>query len=134
MTSHLDLVQRSYAAWREHDVAALLRMFTEDCVWELGDMAAATGRERYLGHDGLRELMAEVREIYADWSPRILQARARADGAVLVEFAVDATEPRSGVPLSIASGGQISEFEGERVRRVIQTQFPPPGWDEAEPL
>ena len=97
----------------------------------MGAASAALGRETYEGHDGLRQLIRDVGDVFPDWHPTIEELRLRDDGALLVVARVDATSRDSGMPLVMPQLAQVIEFRGRVIERITQTEFPPPGWDDA---
>jgi ketosteroid isomerase-like protein len=129
-----DLCREAYAAFQRLDSEAAVAVYDPDCVWDVGAASAALGQQTYRGHDGLRQLMREVREVFPDWHPVVEELRLRDDGALLVRARVEATSRDSGMPLEIPLLGQVIEFRGRAIHRVTQAEFPPPGWEEAAGL
>jgi ketosteroid isomerase-like protein len=128
----VQLVRDSYAAFHGLDVDALLPLYDPDCEWHTGTASAALGQATYRGHDGLRALVADLREVFPDWHPRILESRLREDGALLAHFNATSSGAMDGAGIDI-TGGQIVEFRNRCIVRVVQTDAEPPGWDTAEP-
>ena len=54
-------------------------------------------RALYHGHDGAREWLEAVVDVFPDWEPAALEPRALGDGAVITPFEVLATGVGSGV-------------------------------------
>jgi hypothetical protein len=129
-----DLCDDAYAAFRRLDFEAAAAVYDRDCVWDVGDASAALGQQTYRGHDGLRQLIDQVGEVFPDWHPVIEELRLRDDGAVLVRAHVEATSRDSGMPLEMPLLGQVIEFRGRLIGGVTQTAFPPPGWEGADEL
>ncbi len=129
----VDLLERSYVAFEGLDPDVILPLYAPDCEWILGELGLAFGTTHYEGHDGLRSLIASLREIFPDWSPRIEEIRERDDGALLVTFRAVGTAQRGGVPLDVQAG-QIVEFADGLIARITQTTTAPPGWEEAKPI
>ncbi len=61
----LELLERFAQAWNDHDVDALLRMVTADCVYD-GSTGPELHGTRYQGHEGLRRGFAGVWEAIPD--------------------------------------------------------------------
>jgi hypothetical protein len=129
-----DLCRDAYAAFQRLDFEAAAAVYDRDCVWHVGAASAALGQQTYRGHEGLRQLIAQVREVFPDWHPVIEELRLRDDGALLVRAHVEATSRDSGMPLEMPLLGQVIEFQGRAIHRVTQTGFPPPGWERAAAL
>jgi hypothetical protein len=129
-----DLCREAYAAVQRVDLGAVERLYDPECEWHVGFASAALGETTYHGLDGVRALMRDVREVFPDWHPQIEELRLRADGALLVHSRAAGTARDSALALEIPAMGQVIEFRERRIVRLLQTQFPPPGWDEAEPL
>jgi ketosteroid isomerase-like protein len=126
-----DLCRASYAAFERLDPEAAVELYDPDCEWDTGAASAALGETSYRGHDGVRALMSALRDVFPDWHPIIEELRAREDGAVLVWSRVRGTSRDSGMPIEIPMMGQVIEFRDRKILRVLQTAFPPPGWEKA---
>jgi len=129
-----DLCREAYAAFRRVDLEAVERLYAPDCEWDVDLASAALGVTTYRGIDGVRALMQDVREVFPDWDPVIEELRLRGDGALLVHSRAAGTARDSEMALEITAMGQVIEFRDGRIRRVVQSPFPPPGWDQATPL
>jgi ketosteroid isomerase-like protein len=130
----IELVRASYAAFTRLDEDAAVELHDPECEWETGSSSAALGETSYHGHDGVRALIGALREVFPDWHPEIAELRAREDGVLLVHSRVRGTARGSGMPVEIPAMGQVIEFRDRRILKVIQTEFPPPGWESAERL
>ncbi len=126
-----ELCYESYAAFRRRDADAAAELYDPECEWEVGAASAALGETSYRGHIGVQALMSDVNEVFPDWDPVIEELRLREDGTVLVRARAGGTARDAGIPLQMPVLGQLIEFRDRRILRVTQTDFPPPGWDEA---
>ena len=129
-----ELCYESYAAFRRRDADAAAALYDPECEWELGEASAAFGESSYRGHLGVQALMSDINEVFPDWKPTIEELRVREDGAVLVRARGGGTARDAGIPLEIPVLSQVIEFRDRRILRVTQTDFPPPGWDDAAGL
>jgi hypothetical protein len=129
-----DLCRESYAIFQRLDAEAAVRLHDPDCEWDVGSAGAALGVTTYRGHAGIRKLMADIGEVFPDWHPVIEELRLREDGALLVRSRVEATARDSQMSLEIPVMGQVIEFRDRLILRVLQTSFPPAGWDAATSL
>ncbi len=129
-----DLCRESYAIFQRLDAEAAVRLHDPDCEWDVGFAGAALGVTTYRGHAGVRKLIGDIGEVFPDWHPMIEELRLREDGALLVRSRVEATARDSQMPLEIPVMGQVIEFRDRLILRVVQTSFPPPGWQEAAEL
>jgi ketosteroid isomerase-like protein len=75
-----ELCREAYAAFQRLDSEAAVAVYDADCVWDVGAASAALGQQTYRGHDGLRQLMNQVREVFPDWHPVVEELRLRDDG------------------------------------------------------
>jgi ketosteroid isomerase-like protein len=129
-----DLCRESYAIFQRLDAEAAVCLYHHDCEWDVGFAGAALGMTTYSGHAGVRKLIGDIGEVFPDWHPMIDELRLREDGALLVRSRVEATARDSRMPLEIPVMGQVIEFRDRRILRVSQTNFPPPGWEQAAEL
>jgi ketosteroid isomerase-like protein len=129
-----ELCYDSYAAFRRRDADAAAALYDPECEWELGAASAALGETAYRGHLGVQALMSDINEVFPDWEPTVEELRLREDGAVLVRARGGGTARDTGIPLEMPVLSQVIEFRDRRILRVTQTEFPPPGWEEATGL
>ena len=130
----LALTRRSYAAFT--DAESLIGLYVSDCEWHMGSVGAAMGTGVYRGHDGLRELVAQVLDGVdaASWSPEVIDARIRRDGILLVEY-MDRGRTSGYTHMELTrKAWQEVDFRDGLIRSVAQFEEPPPGWDEATPI
>ncbi|MGZ8665901.1 MAG: nuclear transport factor 2 family protein [Solirubrobacterales bacterium] len=129
-----ELCYESYAAFRRRDAEAAAALYDPECEWEVGAASAALGETFYRGHIGVQSLMSDINEVFPDWRPVVEELRLREDGAVLVRATVEGTARDTGMALQMPVLAQVIEFRDRRILRVTQTDFPPPGWDDAAGL
>ena len=68
MSAHIELARGSYEAFAAGDVDAYIGFFTEDVDWRVS--AFLTGKDRYQGHDGIREFLADVVQLEQEHGER----------------------------------------------------------------
>ena len=68
MATNVELARKSFAAFAEGDVEAYVQSFSEDAEWRVS--AFLTGKDRYLGHEGVREFVADVQRLESDHGER----------------------------------------------------------------
>ena len=95
-TPDIELVLRCFEAFGEHDVDKLLTMLHPDV--EVRSLMTEAERQTYTGHEGVREWIAAVFDIFPDWSPTPTDLRDLG-GAVVIGMDVLATATTSGVPI-----------------------------------
>jgi ketosteroid isomerase-like protein len=127
----VDLCRRSYAAWVAADLDALVELYDPACDWDVGPMAATGLGPRFRGHEGLRQMMAELTEAFDGFAPRILDLRLSGERLLVRADAVGRSRLMS-VDTATAPFGQVVEFKDRRILRVSQTYDPPPRWGEAQ--
>jgi ketosteroid isomerase-like protein len=93
---NIELALRCFGAFSRRDIDALLGMLHADV--EVTSLMTEAERQTYTGHQGVREWLDAVFEIFPDWSPTPTEARD-VGGAVLVAMDVTATGTLSGVPI-----------------------------------
>jgi SnoaL-like domain len=60
-------LKRAFAAMNRSDVDALGRFFEPDAVVTVRGMAGVGVSDGYVGHEGLRELFADIDDAYGEW-------------------------------------------------------------------
>jgi ketosteroid isomerase-like protein len=97
MPSHnVELVHRVFEAYGRRDIESLLELLDADV--ELRSLLTEAERPLYHGHDGVREWMGAVFDVFPDWLPVIEQVQDL-DGGVVVAFHVTATSAGTRVPI-----------------------------------
>ena len=91
-----ELVRRAFAAYASHDVARLLALLDPEI--EIRSLMTEAERTIYRGHQGAREWLQAVLEIFPDWKPRVREVRD-VGGGLVVAFDASATGAGSGVPI-----------------------------------
>ena len=130
--SRLELLRRSYAAYAAGDADAAVEVWHPECEWDMGLNAAATSEPVFRGHDGIRTFITETSST-ADVQADILEVRGDGDRLLIRgmnRFHMRAYE----VDLTNQPFGQVCEFKDGLILRVTQTDDPPPGWEDAEPV
>lgn len=112
------LLEEWAAAWKSHDIDRLVRLFTEDCVYE--DVAlSAVSR----GHQELREFAAQTFEVIPDFD---LQVRSQfvCGSRAAIEWIMSGTQafavpgfPAEGKAFSGLRAVTIMEFRDGRIQR-----------------
>jgi ketosteroid isomerase-like protein len=93
----VDIVLRCFDAFMGRDIEALLAMLAADV--EVKSLMTEAERVHYQGHQGAREWMTAVFDIFPDWTPRPAEVQDLGAGAVLVRIDMTATAVASGVPI-----------------------------------
>ena len=93
-------------------------------------MAAVAPVSEWRGHDGIRDFIAAIRAEFESYSTEILECRWHGD-RLLVRATNTVGTRTVDQPLE-SHVGQVIEFREGLMTRVVQTDDPPPGWDEAE--
>lgn len=83
MARDLELVQRAFVAFWRRDVDALLAVCAPDIVFDPVTARLADRSEPYRGHDGLREYLRDVAEIWQELRPSPEEYRQCGDGVVV---------------------------------------------------
>jgi len=93
----IDLVLRCFDAFDKRDVNMLLELVQPDV--EVRSLMTEPERPIYSGHEGVRDWMSAVVDIFPDWRPTPTELRPVGDDAVLIEMDVLATAATSRVPI-----------------------------------
>jgi ketosteroid isomerase-like protein len=134
-TPDVDLVLRCIDAFQSRDVEVLLELVHDDV--QVKSLMTEAERPVYSGHDGVREWMAAVVEIFPDWNPTPAELRTLGEDAVLIGIDVVATAATSRVPIdqrfwaaAIIRDGKLSWYgffrteedalDGVASRRLLQ--------------
>jgi ketosteroid isomerase-like protein len=89
----VELVQRAFQAFVRRDIELLLALCDPEV--EIRSLMTEAERTLYRGHQGTREWLAAVLDVFPDWRPRLHEARDLGD-AVVSSFDVTATAAVSG--------------------------------------
>jgi ketosteroid isomerase-like protein len=125
----LELVRRSYAAFRALDADGLVELYTPDCEWELGFVSAALGVDVVRGHEGLRAWISEGIEFLDELAVHIVEVRAL-DDQLLVHGTL-AAKFKNGLDVPGLPYWQEIGFTDGRIARVKQLEREPAGWQDA---
>lgn len=129
----IDLIQRSFEAFSGLDAEAAFPVYDADCVWDLGqDIGTVFGQQVFHGHEGLRQLMDKIGEVFPDWTPTIDELRATESGELLLRGGGTGHSRLTGMGLEMTEYAQIITFKDGKILRIEMADVPPPGWDEAK--
>jgi hypothetical protein len=92
----LALVRRAFDAYAAGDIDAPLEVL--DPGVRIHSLLTEAERDTYDGHEGAREWLAAVLDIFPDWRPEPLEMR-EVGGAVVARIDVTATAAGSGLPI-----------------------------------
>jgi ketosteroid isomerase-like protein len=92
----VELVGRAFVAFARRDIELLLGLCHPEV--EIRSLMTEAERTLYRGHQGVREWLAAVLDVFPDWRPRLHEARDLG-GAVVSSFDVTATAAISGAPI-----------------------------------
>jgi len=130
--SPAERVRASYAAIAARDAERLVAQYDPEVVWDFGPMAAATPQRIWEGHAGLRDMLDEFATTLADYDLQPLELRWHGEQMLVrgVFRAFVAHMPEVGVESTF---GQVIDFREGLIFRVLNTDDPPPGWEDATP-
>ena len=74
----VQLVTRVFEAFTRRDLGALLGLVAPDVEWFAQTAAIARGGAPYVGHDGMREYMEDIRSVWREL--RVIPQAFRSDG------------------------------------------------------
>jgi steroid delta-isomerase-like uncharacterized protein len=117
MPTEIGILDQWATAWSSHDADKLIRLFTDNCVYE--DVPTGTVKT---GKDGLREFAAFFFSVAPDFSVE-LSKQFQTDGWAAGEWRMAGTQkgdmpnlPATGKPFSIR-GATILELADGKIRR-----------------
>ncbi len=110
----VDVVGLVFQAFAAGDIDLLLPLLDPDV--EIKSLMTEAERAIYRGHDGAREWLAAVHEVFPDWRPTMTSVQPVEDG-VISEFVATATALASGVPI------EQTYWHAARVRDLKLTWF-----------
>lgn len=127
------LVREGYSRFRDEDFAALLDFFlsTSSADVELFSRLGGVSGEPYRGHDGIREWLADIQEVFERFVPWHDELRALGSDRVVVLGGISFRARESGVGMSECAGW-IYEFEQGLLQRVLFFSTPEEAVEEAE--
>ena len=105
-----DFIEALRKLEEDRDVEALVEIHTEDC--EVGN---ASTKEKFRGHEGLREFWTEYRKTFAEMKSTFRNVFATGEGAAL-EWTTEGTSDGEDVSYD---GVSILEIEDDKVSRFM---------------
>ena len=127
-----EMTRRSYAAFSRLDTEALLAVWHVDCTWDMGPWVLVSPEPVWRGHDGLARFVETCRRDFQSWNVWIEEGRRDAD-VVLVRGSMRVVLGTMPEPLE-SRFGQVITFRDGLLHHIVQTDDPPPGWEDAEPV
>jgi hypothetical protein len=122
-------VKRGFAAMARSDVEVVLLSYEPDAEVWMKSMSGVGISDCYHGHQGIRNLYADLDDAFGDWSWTV---RAVADGPDCMVVGGDFVGygRSSGVKTTLSNGGTAIRFSA-RGRIVWQEWFVEDGWEKA---
>jgi ketosteroid isomerase-like protein len=111
---NVEAYRRAVAAFNRGDVDAMLEELGPEIEWH--SQVAGLGREVYRGHDGVRDLFRDIREVFARIAFDVSDLRDLGDRA-LATGRLHARGHESGVQTEVPFN-QLVDFERRRVTRL----------------
>jgi ketosteroid isomerase-like protein len=102
-------VGRGFAAMNRSDVDLVVLLYEPDAVVFVRGMAGVGIRDRYVGHEGIRELYADIDDAYRDWAWTIRAVVDAGDRlAVRTDFLAHGRS--SGAETTLSDAGTLVTF------------------------
>jgi ketosteroid isomerase-like protein len=127
----VDLLRRSYEGFAAMDADAVKAVWHPDCEWHMGPMILP--EPVFHGHEGIDEFMAIVAETAETIDARMLETRVLGAHLLIRGFNTFRMR-RHDVDMTNQPFGQVCEFKDGLIFRITQTDDPPPGWEDGEPV
>jgi ketosteroid isomerase-like protein len=127
-----EMTRRSYTAFSRLDHEAVHAVWHPDCTWEMGPWSLFVPESVWRGHEGLSRFIEICRRDFQSFEASIVEARSD-DEVVLVRGNVKVVMRTVPEPLE-SRFGQVITFRDGLLHGVVQTDDPPPGWADAEPI
>jgi ketosteroid isomerase-like protein len=131
--SRLELLERSYEAFAASDAEAAVTVWHPDCEWDMGPAGVVSPEAVWRGHDGIRAFFGEVARTADRVDATMLGVRSEGD-KLLVRGVNHFSLRDTQAEVSNQPFGQVCEFRDGLLWHVTQTEDPPPGWDDADPV
>ncbi|HZG48308.1 MAG TPA: nuclear transport factor 2 family protein [Thermoleophilaceae bacterium] len=94
---HSELVHAAFDAWKRRDLEAVLALCEPDV--EVRSLMTEAERATYRGHQGVRDWLAAVVDVFPDWRPEPLGV-AESGTSAIAPFCVTGTGAASGAPIA----------------------------------
>jgi ketosteroid isomerase-like protein len=114
----VDVIERSYRAFRDDDVEALLALYHPEAVWDMTHWEGFPDAQAYRGLAGIEEVIRTLRDVFGELDVRPVQIREAGPNRVLVKGALRIRGRTSGAEVDAPPFAQIIEFRDERIVRV----------------
>lgn len=94
---HIELINRSYAAFRDRDLETLPGLYHPDAVITFANWEMFPEGTVYRGHEGLEGVMSLVRDVFGGFDMRVVDATDIDESRVLIEASLEVRGMASGV-------------------------------------
>jgi ketosteroid isomerase-like protein len=113
-----DLIDRSYRAFRENDLEALLAAYHPEAVLDFTHWEGFPDAPVYRGRAGTEQVLRMLRDVFGVFNVQPVEIVATAPDRVLIEARLTIRGKASGAEVAAPPFGQIAEFRDGLIVRV----------------
>lgn len=117
-SSRAEVIERSYRAFREDDVDALLALYEPDAVWDFSNWEGFPDAPTYSGRDSVGSVLRMLRDVFGELEISPTDVVDAGDDLVFVEGTIRVRGRASGVEVGAPPYAQLIRFRGERILRI----------------
>jgi ketosteroid isomerase-like protein len=114
----VEIIHRSYEAFRDDDEEALLSLYHPDAVWDMSSWKDFPDADVYRGLAGIGEVLRILREVFGELNVRPAEIIEVSDGRFFVEGGMTIRGKTSGVEIDVPPFGQIIDFRDDLIALV----------------
>ena len=116
--AHSDLVHRSYRAFRENDLEALLATYHPEAVFDFTHWEGFPEAAVYRGRTGTEEVFRMLRDVFGEFNVQPIEIIEVGADRVLITGRLTIRGKASGVELDAPPFAQVAEFRDGLIARV----------------
>jgi ketosteroid isomerase-like protein len=116
--THAELIRRSYRAFREDDLEALLALYHPEAVWDMTHWQDFPEASVYSGLSGTKDVLRLLRDAFGEFDVQPVEIVEAGEERVLVMGRMTVRGKASGAEVQAPPFAQVIEFRDNLIARV----------------
>jgi ketosteroid isomerase-like protein len=116
--THAELIRRSYRAFREDDLEALLGLYHPEAVWDMTHWQDFPEASVYTGLSGTKDVLRLLRDAFGEFDVQPVEIVEAGEERVLVVGRMTVRGKASGAEVQAPPFAQVIEFRDNLIARV----------------
>jgi ketosteroid isomerase-like protein len=117
-SAHAELIERSYRAFRDDDIEALLGLYHPEAVFDMTHWEGFPDARSYRGLAGIEEILRTLRDVFGQLNVRPVEIVDVETNRMFVKGSMSIRGKVSGVELEVPPFAQIFEFRDDLILRA----------------